>query len=67
MVIKVPHYKRLTIAKILRFVRTKQSINNYIPDYKYWKEPNREWLWNAINILIPEEFQSFYFTKCYAT
>ena len=59
MVIKVPHYKGLTVAKILRFARSKQNINNYIPDYKYCKEPNREWLWNVINTLIPEEFQSF--------
>ena len=59
MVIKVPHYKGLTVAKILRFARSKQNINKYIPDYKYCKEPNREWLWNVINTLIPEEFQSF--------
>ena len=44
MVIKVPLYKGLTVAKILRFARSKQNINNYIPDYKYCKEPNREWL-----------------------
>ena len=42
MLIKVPHNKRLTVAKILRFAKSKENINNYIPDYKYCKEPNRE-------------------------
>ena len=55
----MPHYKGLTVAKILRFARSKGDINSYISDYKYTKEPNREWLWNAINTLIPEEFQQF--------
>ena len=59
MVIKIPHYKELTVAKILRFARSKGDINSYIPDYKYSKEPNREWLWNVINTLIPEKFQEF--------
>ena len=44
MIIKVPHYKGLTVAKILRFAKSKESINNNIPDYKYCKEPNREWV-----------------------
>ena len=59
LVTKVPHYKNLTVSKILRFARSKGDINKYIPDYKYNKEPNREWLWNVINTLIPEEFSEF--------
>ena len=58
-VIKVPHYKGLTVSKILTFARSKGNIDSYLPDYKYDKEPNREWLWNVINSLIPKEFQEF--------
>ena len=59
LVTKVSHYKNLTVSKILRFARSKGDINKYITDYKYNKEPNREWLWNVINTLIPEEFSEF--------
>ena len=27
--------------------------------YNYYKEPNREWLWNMVNTIIPEKFQNF--------
>ena len=59
MGIKVSHYKGLTVAKIQRFARSKGDISSYILNYKHTKEPNREWLWNVINTLIPEEFQQF--------
>ena len=58
-VIKVPHYNGLTVAKILNFARNKGDIQSYLPDYKYSKEPNREWLCNLINTLIPKEFQEY--------
>ena len=41
-VIKVPHYKGLTVVKILNFARNKRDIQSYLPDYKYSKEHNRE-------------------------
>ena len=42
---------------LIRFAKSKNEINKFLPDYCYSKEPNREWLWNVINALIPEEFQ----------
>ena len=59
ILIRVPHYKTLTIPKILEFARTKGDIDLYLPDYSYKKEPNREWLCNVINTLIGEEFRKF--------
>ena len=58
-VIKVPHYKRLNVRDLLRFASSKVNIKDYLPDYQYIKEPNREWLCNVINSLIQEEFHEF--------
>ena len=58
-VIKVPQYKGLTVSDILKFAATKTYINRYLPEYNYAKEPNREWVWNLVNSLIPDEFQRF--------
>ena len=58
-VIKVPQYKELFVKDLLKFASTKINIKRYIPDYEYSKEPNREWLCNLLNTLIPEDFKSF--------
>ena len=58
-VIKVPQYKGLTVRNILRFADSKFHVTNYLPDYTYAKEPNREWVWNVINTIIPGDFQAF--------
>ena len=58
-VIKVPHYKGLKVRDIVNFARTKVDITSYLPVYDYDKEPNREWIWNIVNSLIPNEFQKF--------
>ena len=58
-VIQVPQYKGLTVRDIIKFAKTKIDINSYLPDYEYLKEPNREWLWNVVNSLIPNEFQKY--------
>ena len=44
---------------IIKFAKTKIDINSYLPDYEYLKESNREWLWNVVNSLIPNEFQKY--------
>ena len=33
--------------------------SDYLPEYQYDKEPNREWLSNFVNFLIPEEFKVY--------
>ena len=58
-VIKVPHYKGLKVRDIVNFARIKVDITSYLPVYDYDKEPNREWIWNIVNSLIPNEFQKF--------
>ena len=59
IVIKVPQYNGLHVKDILKFASTKVNIKKYLPDYNYFKEPNREWLWNIVNTLVPQDFQSF--------
>ena len=34
-----------------------------MPDYDYLKDPNREWLYNIINTIIPDKFQNYVQTK----
>ena len=58
-VIKIPQYKGITVRDIIKFAKTKIDINSYLPDNEYLKEPNREWLWNVVNSLIPNEFQKY--------
>ena len=55
-VIKVLHYKQLNVRDLLRFASSKVNIKDYLSDYKYKKEPNRDWICNVINSLIQEEF-----------
>ena len=58
-VIKVPQYEGLTVKDILKFTKQNVDILNYIPEYKYDKDPNREWICNVVNSLVPLEFQEF--------
>ena len=55
---KVPQYNGLKVRDLLRFARTKVKIDEFLPEYSYTKEPNREWLCNVINTLI-----TYYFKK----
>ena len=58
-VITVPQYWGLKVEDILKFASTSIRIKLYLPDYNYSKEPNREWIWNVVNSLIPKDFQKF--------
>ena len=58
-VTKVPNYKGLQVSEIVRFAASNFRINDYLPEYQYDKEPNREWLCNVVNSLIPEEFKAY--------
>ena len=35
------------------------NILDYLHEYDYAKEPNREWIWNLVYILTHEKFQEF--------
>ena len=59
IVIKVPHYKGLHVKDLLKFAESKVNIKKNLPEYEYWKEPNKEWLWSLINTLITKEFHEF--------
>ena len=58
-VIKIPQYEGLKVKDVLKFAASKIDIEAYLPSYDYPKEPNREWFWNIVNSLIPDEFKSF--------
>ena len=58
-VINIPHYKGLQVRELLKFASLKINIEDYLPEYQYCKEPNREWLCNVINTLILKEFHEF--------
>ena len=57
--IKVPQYEGLTVKNILKFAQLHINIFDYIPSYNYDKDPNREWICNIVNSLIPSEFKEF--------
>ena len=56
-VVKVLHYKGLRICDILKFTSTKINIADYMPEYEYNKEPNREWVCNIVNTLLSDDFE----------
>ena len=56
---KVPQYRGLKVKNLLRFAESKLNITKFLPEYFNNKEPNEDWLWNLINILIPKEFKLF--------
>ena len=58
-VVKVPQIKRLYIADILKWGKSKTKIESYLPTYKYAKFPNREWLCNVLNTIAYDEFQKY--------
>ena len=58
-VIKVPQYEGLTVKQILAFAQQHAEIQTYLLEYQYDKIPNREWVWNVVNSLIPQEFKEF--------
>ena len=58
-VIQVPQYEGLYVKDIIKFAKTKIRIEEYLPEFEYHKDPNRQWLCNLINSLIPEDFQDF--------
>ena len=57
--IQVPQYKGLRVWDIIKFAQTKMYIDRYLPDYEYKKEPNRTWLCNVINSVIPDDFREY--------
>lgn len=43
-VTKVPQVENLAIKNILEFAAKNVDIQNYLPEYEYNKQPNRDWL-----------------------
>ena len=62
-VVKVSHIKGLEVPSILQFAYENENIRDYLPEYDYTKEPNREWIWNIVNTLSHEKFQEFILSK----
>jgi hypothetical protein len=42
--IKVPHLKGLRVKDILLFAKQQSNVEDYLPEYKNGKTPNRDWL-----------------------
>ena len=59
IVVQVPQYDGLRVKDLLKFAESEFEINDFLPTYDYNKEPNRVWLCNLINTLIPEKFKEF--------
>ena len=59
IVIQVPQYDGLRVKDLVKFAESETDIDSYLPKYEYNKEPNRLWLYNLINTLIPEKFKEF--------
>ena len=58
-VCKVPHLKALNVADLIEFAKENTNIDEFLPDYNYQKQPNREWLWNILSRVIGERFRDF--------
>ena len=58
-VIKVSQYKGQTVRDILNFANRNIQIERFLPEYDCLKDPNREWLCNIINTIIPDKFQKY--------
>ena len=58
-VVKISQYEELRVKNILKFAENLVDIDSYTPKYDYPKEPNREWLCNIINSLIPVDFKAY--------
>ena len=63
IITKVPQYKGPQVHDLVRFAESHVKIKDYLPEYEYNKERNREWLCTLINTLIRDEFQNFIDTK----
>uniref|UniRef100_A0A7S3JAA4 Uncharacterized protein n=1 Tax=Euplotes harpa TaxID=151035 RepID=A0A7S3JAA4_9SPIT len=58
-VIKVPHLEGLRVSDILQFARRSFNMNQFLPEFSYDKEPNRDWLCNLVNTAVEEKFKNF--------
>ena len=58
-VIKVPQYIGLTVRDILNFANRNIHIERFLTEYDCLKDPNREWLCNIINTIIPDKYQKY--------
>ena len=58
-VIKVSHINGLVVANIIKFAKNNINIQNYLPEYDYKKDQNRDWLSNIVHTLISDKFNEF--------
>ena len=61
--VKVLHLKTLSVRSMLKFVRNNTNIEEFLSDFNYQKSPNRELLWNLLNIILWERFREFIQSK----
>ena len=54
-VINIPQYEGLAVNDLIKFAESEFDIDKFLPEYDYYKEPNRTWLYDLINTIIPEK------------
>ena len=59
-VCEVPHLKSLSVWVMLEFARNNTNVDEFLPDFNYQKQPNREWLWNFLNFVLGRDLNSLY-------
>ena len=57
--VEVQNIQGLGIKQIIEFGREHWLIDLYLPIYKYYKSPSRDWIWNVINSLANEKSIEF--------
>ena len=55
---KVPQINKLSIKSILKWGYENTDIDSYLPSYDYDKYPNRDWIWNVLNTIAHDKFQT---------
>ena len=49
----------MTVEELVKFGEEKANISDYLPDYEYQKQTNRQWLCNVLNTLLGDTFSDF--------
>ena len=51
--------KGLTVSEIIKYARSKWNIFDYLPEHMDCRWPNRDFLCNVVNTVIPDEFELY--------
>ena len=49
----------MRVRDLIKIAEREFKIHEFLPDYDYHKEPNRDWLCNVISTVIPDKLKEF--------